>query len=188
MWKWRHIYRCFVSWQLFWRLEYIWRRSSWWDASYWLPWCYWIWVASYQFTANKFTIFAVRVLVQHKTERSLHEEGINNWDNGMVDSRPKDSHHSNRSCMAAGLNNSIGPIARNCPKWPSGNHICGPKLPAKLVFWKFGQQTFSCVNQLLTAHPTRSRFWEAFYHLVLNHFLFMVSMTSSPLYFDYMTS
>ena len=24
-----------------------------------------------------------------------------------------------------------------------GNHICGPKLPAKLVFWNFGQQTFS---------------------------------------------
>ena len=53
----------------------------------------------------------------------------------------------------AGLNNSIGPIARNCPKWPSGNHICGPKLPAKLSFWKFGQQTFSCVKQLLIAHP-----------------------------------
>ena len=53
----------------------------------------------------------------------------------------------------SGLNNSIGPIARNCPKWPSGNHICGPKLPAKLSFWKFGQQTFSCVKQLLIAHP-----------------------------------
>ena len=53
----------------------------------------------------------------------------------------------------SGLNNSIGPIARNCPNWPSGNHICGPKLPAKLLFWKFGQQTFSCVKQLLTAHP-----------------------------------
>ena len=88
----------------------------------------------------------------------------------------------------AGLNNSIGPIARNCPKWPSGNHICGPKLPTKLVFWKFGQQTFSCVNQLLTAHPMRSRFWEAFCHLVSNQLLFMVSMISSPLYFDYMTS
>ena len=24
-----------------------------------------------------------------------------------------------------------------------GNHICEPKLPAKLVFWNFGQQTFS---------------------------------------------
>ena len=59
----------------------------------------------------------------------------------------------------SGINNSICPIARNCPQWPSGNHICGPKLPAKLVFWKFGQQTFSCVNQLLTAHPMRSRFW-----------------------------
>ena len=40
----------------------------------------------------------------------------------------------------AGLNNSIGPIVRNCPKWPSGNRICGPKFPAKLVSWKFGQQ------------------------------------------------
>ena len=39
---------------------------------------------------------------------------------------------------ATSLNNSIGPIARNCPKWPSGNHICGPKLPAKLIFWQFG--------------------------------------------------
>ena len=39
----------------------------------------------------------------------------------------------------SGLKNSIGPIARYCPKWPSGNRIWGPKLPAKLVFWKFGQ-------------------------------------------------
>ena len=44
--------------------------------------------------------------------------------------------------FATGLNNSIGPTARYCPKWTSGNHICGPKMPAKLVFWKFGQQTF----------------------------------------------
>ena len=50
------------------------------------------------------------------------------------------------------LNNSIGPIARNCLKWPSGNPICWPKWPAKLVFWKPGKQTFSCIKQLLTAH------------------------------------
>ena len=67
-----------------------------------------------------------------------------------------------RPANETGLNNSIGPIARNCPKWPSGNRICRLKLPAKLVLWKFGQQTFSCVKQLLTAHPMRSGFWGAF--------------------------
>ena len=66
-------------------------------------------------------------------------------------------------CILSGLNNSIGPIARNYPKWPSSNHICGPKLPAKLVFWKFGQQTFSCINQLLThCTPYALLIWEGF--------------------------
>ena len=48
----------------------------------------------------------------------------------------------------AGLNNSIGPIARNCPKWPSGNRICGPKLPVKLLILKIrATQTFSVIKQ-----------------------------------------
>ena len=98
---------------------------------------------------------------------------------------PTTSEWSTISLPTTGLNNSIGPIAQNCPKWPSGNHICGPKLPAKLLFWKFGQQTFSCVKQLLTAHPMRSWFWEVFWkvtHLVLNQLLLIVSMISSSLY------
>ena len=84
----------------------------------------------------------------------------------------------------AGLNNSIGPIARNCPKWPSGNRICGLKLPAKLVFWQFGQQAFCCVKQLLTAHPIRSCFWEVICEVTVkfNQFLFVISMISSPLF------
>ena len=86
-----------------------------------------------------------------------------------------------------GLNNPIGPIARNFPKWPSGNHICGPKLPAKLVFWKFGQQTFSCVNQLLN-HCTPYTLLilrgvlQSDCHSVLNQVLFMIPTISSPLY------
>ena len=88
--------------------------------------------------------------------------------------------------MCSGLINSIGPIARNCPKWPSGNHICGPKLPAKLAFWKFEQETFSCVNQLLT-HCTPYALLilrgvlQSDCYLVLNQLLFMVSMILSPL-------
>ena len=86
--------------------------------------------------------------------------------------------------LIAGLNNSIGPIAWNCPKWPSGNHICGPTLPAKLAIWKFGQQTVSCVKQLIIAHAMRSWFWEVICKVTVmfNHFLFMISMISSPLY------
>ena len=97
-------------------------------------------------------------------------------------------HHRLRGkTTTAGLNNPIGPIARNCPKWPSGNHICGPKLPAKLVFWKFGQQTFSCVNQLLN-HCTPYTLLilrgvlQSDCHLVLNQVLFMIPTISSPLY------
>ena len=82
--------------------------------------------------------------------------------------------------LTAGLNNSIGPIARNCPKWPSSNRIYGLKLPAKLVFWKFGQQTFSCVKQLLTAHSIRSWFWEVICKVTVK-LLFIISMISSPL-------
>ena len=84
----------------------------------------------------------------------------------------------------AGLNNSIGPIARNCPKWPSGNRICGLKLPAKLVFWKVGQQTFCCIKQLLTAHPMLSWFWEVICKVTVkfNHYLFIISIIPSPLY------
>ena len=45
----------------------------------------------------------------------------------------------------SGLNNSIGPIARNCP---SGNRICGPKLPVKLLILKVrATQTFSVIKQ-----------------------------------------
>ena len=47
----------------------------------------------------------------------------------------------------SGLNNSIGPIAWNCPKWRWTTvfvgRSCRPKLPAKLVFWNFGQQMLS---------------------------------------------
>ena len=87
----------------------------------------------------------------------------------------------------SGLNNSIGPIALNCPKWPSGNHICGPKLPAKLVFWKFGQQTFSCANHCSTHCTPYALFIlrgvvQSDCHLVLNQLLFMISMISFPLY------
>ena len=45
-----------------------------------------------------------------------------------------------------GLNNTIGPIAQNCLKWPLGNRICGSKLPAKLVFWKCRQQMLPALN------------------------------------------
>ena len=89
--------------------------------------------------------------------------------------------------ITAGLNNSIGPIARNCPKWPPGNHICGPKLPAKLAFKKFGQQTFSCVHQLLTQCAPYALLIlrdvvQSDCYLVLNQLLFMISMILSPLH------
>ena len=89
-----------------------------------------------------------------------------------------------RSLSLPGLNNSIGPIARNCSKWLSGNRICGPKLPAKLVFWKFWQQTFFCIKHQLTVHPMRSWFWEVICKVTIkvNQFLFVISMISSPLY------
>ena len=38
-----------------------------------------------------------------------------------------------------GLNNSIGPIPRDCPKWPSGNDISLRSCPPYLYSWIFGQ-------------------------------------------------
>ena len=89
-----------------------------------------------------------------------------------------------RETWISGLNKSIGPIARNWPKWPSGNRICGLKLPTKLVVWNFRQQTFSCIKQLLTAHPMRSWFWEVICKVTVrfNQFLLMISLISSALY------
>ena len=46
----------------------------------------------------------------------------------------------------AGLNNSIGPIARDCPKWPSGNGICVRSCPPNLCGWIFGQPIFFAPN------------------------------------------
>ena len=43
-----------------------------------------------------------------------------------------------------GLNNSIGPIARDCPKWPSGNGICVRSCLPNLCGWTFGQPFFLC--------------------------------------------
>ena len=44
--------------------------------------------------------------------------------------------------ISSGLNNSIGPIARNCPKWPSGNGIYVRSCPPNLCGWIFGQPIF----------------------------------------------
>ena len=86
-----------------------------------------------------------------------------------------------------GLNNSIGPIARNCPKRPSGNNIYWPKLPAKPVFWKFGQQTFSCVN------PMCSWLWDVFCKVTVTECWISFCSWSQRFhlhctYFDYMIS
>ena len=35
------------------------------------------------------------------------------------------------------------PDCLELPEMTSSNHICGPKVPAKIVFWNFWQQTFS---------------------------------------------
>ena len=62
-------------------------------------------------------------------EPAHSEDTPNNVDNSdSNDSNDSDSDDdsSDTSDPTAGLNNPIGPIARNCPKWPSGNRICGP--------------------------------------------------------------
>ena len=48
--------------------------------------------------------------------------------------------------MWPGLNNSIGPIARDCPKWPSGKCICVLSCPPNLDGWTFGQPIISVPN------------------------------------------
>ena len=48
--------------------------------------------------------------------------------------------------VITGLNNSIGPIARDCPKWPSGKSICVLSCPPNLDGWTFGQPIFSVPN------------------------------------------
>ena len=51
-----------------------------------------------------------------------------------------------QTCFYPGLNNSIGPIARDCPKWPSGKSICVLSCPPDLDGWTFGQPIFSVPN------------------------------------------
>ena len=60
----------------------------------------------------------------------------------------------------------------------------GRSCPAKLVFWKFGQQTFFCIKHQLSVHPMRSWVWEVICKVTIkvNQFLFVISMISSPLY------
>ena len=54
------------------------------------------------------------------------------------------------------LNNSMGPMARNCPKWPSGNRICGRSCPPNLYFDNSGNKRFSASNSFsLAARPMR---------------------------------
>ena len=57
--------------------------------------------------------------------------------------------------VAIHLNNPIGPIARNCPKWPLGNRICLLELPDKHVCLKIRATHFLCTK--LKRHPMHAR-------------------------------
>ena len=76
----------------------------------------------------------------------------------------------------AGLNNSIGPIARNCPEWPSGTVFVGRSCPPNLYLENSGNKCYTPCAFFL--------FWEVICKVTVkfNQFLFMISMISSPLY------
>ena len=75
----------------------------------------------------------------NKIETYFNETVINGW---ISDRNSQPWYHRSY----AGLNNSIGPIARNCPKWPSGNGIYVRSCPPNLCGWTFGQPIFSVPN------------------------------------------
>ena len=88
-----------------------------------------------------------------------------------------------------GLNNSIGPIARNCPKLPEMT-VGQPHLSAEIAR-KTCIMKIRATNVFLrqtAAHCTSYALWilrgvlQSECHLVLNQLLFVVAMISSPLY------
>ena len=86
------------------------------------------------------------------------------------------------SCISAGLNNSIGPIARNDRRTTV---IVGRSCPPNLVYENLGNKRFPASNSCSgTAQLVRSLFWELFCKVtaMLNQLLFTISMLSSSLF------
>ena len=79
--------------------------------------------------------------------------------------------------QGSGLNNSIGPIARDCPKWPSGNGICVRSCPPNLCGWIFGQPIFSVPNYCSIPTNNGSAKWFSYWTTSV----LILSMISYPL-------
>ena len=95
---------------------------------------------------------------------------------------------SDAACMnsrlKSGLNNSIGPIARNCPKCPSGNSIRIWSCPPNLYSWTFGQPIFFLCQLQLTARPWRSLnliVLQNYFRIGQLWYVSILSMISDPL-------
>ena len=86
-----------------------------------------------------------------------------------------------RKVWQSGLNNSIGPIARDCPKWPSGNCICVRSCPPNLCGWIFGQPIFF-LYQTTAQYPLTMVLQKILYWTTS---MLILSMISYPLYSIY---
>ena len=80
-------------------------------------------------------------------------------------------------CQTAGLNNSIGPIARDCPIWLLGNDICVRSCPPNLCGWIFGQPIFSVPNYCSIPTNNSSAKWFSYWTTSM----LILSMISYPL-------
>ena len=84
-------------------------------------------------------------------------------------------------CSFSGLNNSIGPIARDCPKWPSGDCIYVRSCPPNLCGWIFGQPIFF-LYQTTAQYPLTMVLQKILYWTTS---MLILSMISYPLYSIY---